>query len=306
MVNPQAPHTLIFDADNTLFPSEQAVMTYVDRLQDSLGSAAGLPSAEVADGLYKVFAEHGLFDLKKTLKHHPLLKRAAGGDPGKAFAAQIDAAEAAFAAAIKPSVQTVKALEKLKAAGYRMVVYSEGSASDTLFKLKSAGLDGIAERVYGPGSYGGSSPLGRQKTGDSRLFLMEPFPKSDPNNFLKIVADLYPDMAIDKAKKLVTVIGDNVVRDIAAAERVGLKGIWARQFKNSYSLAKLKSGLRKLKAATRMMPGFEKLIGSHIIGKFRTLVYRPDQMKKLADLPSIMKRRERPPALVRMASANTR
>lgn len=224
--------TVIFDLDDTLIPTIHAQATYLATLTRELAVSTGEDENTLAQGFRAIFQGWGVFDIAEAMDQHAMLWAHAGDRrPSEAFAEARHAAEKSFADLVKPDPTLIDGLNRLKAAGKRLVVYTEGHAAGTAYKMQAAGLNGCFAAVFAPRAAGLPEAT---RNGPPRYHGVPDFPKDDIGGLKSVLAQLYPDDAFEAARQKVVVVGDNIARDVKTAADAGVPVVHTREFRQRF------------------------------------------------------------------------
>ncbi len=215
---------VLFDLDETLLPDYGGFLAAVDDCAAAAGAPAGMgrslhervrprwgqaPTAAVAgmrdmsswEALWAPFpaGTEGWAEAFRAAAWREALADHGIDDP--ALAARLAAAYHEHRRArCRPFPDTVAALERLRAAGVALAVVTNGTERHQRAKLDAAGLTGMFEVVVTSGAAGASKP-------DPRIF--------------RIALEA---VGCDPAGA--AMVGDHPLRDVAGAQRSGLRGVW--------------------------------------------------------------------------------
>lgn len=121
----------------------------------------------------------------------------------------------------KDVIQTFKCLKKNN---FKIVIFTESEAYNTLSRIISLKLDGLVDYVYAPPSKNSIVPQ-LIKT-EFRQFDYSEHYKPNPDNLNKIISELYLN------NENCCYLGDNLVKDIQMAKSAGVLDIYAKYGEN--------------------------------------------------------------------------
>ena len=242
----------VFDFDNTLWEnmrtSEIAVRGFITRLSRD----SGLSEDSIKAGTRKAFENNFIFEYPDSIRHNPVLQDAfPGEDLNTRFAGAIHAFHDAIREQTRPYAGIRNMLRRLKLSGIKLVCYSESSARVLANLMKPMGIDSLFDIVC-------STPSAPQyaKSADERMTLRDVshglstrqmevagMPEgTSPKDHPEILSMLLDAMNVQPHEAVM--VGDHLVRDVDMAQKIGVRGFWAKYGRDSVPTLTMSAALR--------------------------------------------------------------
>lgn len=227
------PRLLITDLDNTLWDWFAAWHQSFSILLAELVEMAGVDPADLIAQIRTVHQRHHTVEYPNLVGELPLLADAAGGrDPLVMFAPALQAQHRCRQAATRLYPHVRASLEQLRAAGVRIVAYTDADMSEAVWRIRHTGLDGIIDTLYAPGHHPPTNPGTGQHilpahTRDGRLRHTRPhrvahtMRKPHPDTLHRILHD----HTCDPAEAIY--LGDSLTKDMPMAQAAGVPDVHA-------------------------------------------------------------------------------
>lgn len=187
------PPLVLFDLDNTLVDRAASFGRWATRFAEA--RSLGPPEVD-----WLVAADEDGFADRRAFLAAVQQRYAVPGS----LEVLLEEYRAALVAAVELDPAVPPALESLRAAGWRIAIATNGTAGQQAAKIRQAGLDRLVDAVAISGEVGAAKP-------DRRLFEAAAE---------RCGADLASGGWM---------VGDCPVRDVAGAQRLGLRTIWMRR-----------------------------------------------------------------------------
>ncbi len=127
--------TVLFDLDNTLYPSSSDLFSLIDvRINRYMSDVAGIDEMEV-DGLRRLYWERYGVTLQGLMRHH-------GVDP-EDYLEYVHAVDVSCRIGPEPLL-----LEALQTLGLRKAVFTNGSRGHAERVISALGLEGVFEQIF--------------------------------------------------------------------------------------------------------------------------------------------------------------
>lgn len=140
---------LITDLDNTLWDWVHAWHASFSAMLEALSAASGVPCDVLEPEIRAVHRERGTTEYSYLLNDLPSLKERAGAvEPLVAFDPAMHALHRARREATRLYPHVRETLQRLKEHGVEIVAYTESTAYWTEWRIKYTGLDGVIDALY--------------------------------------------------------------------------------------------------------------------------------------------------------------
>ena len=226
---------LVTDMDNTLFDWLEMWRTAFGAMLDRLVIDSGLPRETLEEELSAVHRDHGTTEYAFAIQALPSLRtRHPGEDLPTRYAAAIKAYRTARRGTLKLYPGVLDTLRALRAAGTRVVAYTESRAFHASYRARSLGLDGVLDALYSPPDHALPDGL---RLDDIRRYPPEHYGfrhtvhrhtregawKPDAAVLLDL---LRGDLGAEPGEAVY--VGDSLVKDVAMAQAAGVADVFAR------------------------------------------------------------------------------
>jgi len=242
-------HLAVFDLDNTVWEYFAAHEAAAQRLMDELCRSSGVSLEALKAATREAIIRHEIFDYSQTIRHNRALAEAHPGvDLEKHFATEAQCFRDEISRHQHPYDGMHETLAKLKKQGVRLACYSESDATSVARRLAAIGLADMFDLVctapdegtiFLPGRPPEYMPIERGLPVPHRVIL-----HGDPNGpktHPEVLGFIMDEMGVDPAHT--AMVGDNPVRDVGMARKMGALGIHARWGRKSLGALPLTSEL---------------------------------------------------------------
>lgn len=247
------PRLLVTDLDNTLWDWLDAWYASFSALMDGLVTLSGVDRAVLEDQVKAVHRRRGTSEYSNLVRELPaLIEAAAPGDPAEVYreALRAQSSRRKSSTRLYPGVR--EGLARLRAAGVRIVAYTESGAFWTEWRIRNTGLDGIIDVLYSSPDHdllAGLSPADL-RTGvydDSKYGLRSTEHRHVPHGVLKPSAQVLRVILEEQGHLPAEAVylGDSLMKDIAMAQSAGVFDVHA-----AYGLAQDQPGYELLRRVT--------------------------------------------------------
>lgn len=221
----------VFDMDRTLVNHDGALKALQTTMSNGLTKSSGLSREFVDDALAQTtkrldspYFWNRLDEIKPLQEHFP------GVNLNQRFADVAASSRQAYQDALKAKPETVELLDFIRSNGKGVHVFTAGTPTRALEKLKGAGLLDRVDRIYTAGANAfedsGAAGLMTKQAWSGKLFAMPSTAKADSSGYAFISQDLRT-----KGSRL-AMTGDHAVEDIVNAKAHNYftaKANWYRQ-----------------------------------------------------------------------------
>lgn len=239
----RAKKVLITDLDNTLWDWFDAWHQAFSAMLGRLTELSGVPQEVLEGQIREIHRDHGTTEYSWLVREIPaLIDAAAPADPAVVYDEAVHVLNSRRKAATKLYPGVRETLTELKAAGVRIVAYTESIAFWSEWRVRQTGLDGVIDALYSAPDH--DPPSGRsleelRRFPPSEYGLKKTLHKHTPPGVLKPSAlvlrtildkqGAHPDEAV--------YIGDSLMKDIVMAQHTGVLDVHAK-----YGEAQSKAG----------------------------------------------------------------
>lgn len=242
------PRLLITDLDNTLWDWFEAWHVSFTALLEELVDLSGVDRATLEAQIRTVHQRRGTTEYSNLVREVPaLVAAAAPRDPAEFFDAALYAQSSARRATTRLYPGVAESLRVLKAAGTRIVAYTESGAFWTEWRIRHTGLDGAIDVLYSAPDHDLTAGVATDelRTGhyppqDYGLKATEH--RHVPHGVLKPNAEVLSAILDEQGHTpgQALYVGDSLMKDIAMAQDAGVADAHAEyglvQHKDEYDL----------------------------------------------------------------------
>lgn len=225
---------VVTDLDNTLYPWVDYIVPSLEAMVASLAATTGLPRVRIVQSLKAVYSRYDSNEYPFAIQESEIF-RPYEEDFDSFNALVLRPARQAFVAArekfLRPFPGVRETLDALRARGLEVVGLTDAPRNAAELRLKWLRLDGHFDALYTLPGY----PLpenvdpeirrkelaGHYRSKTPVVELPAEAEKPSPAGLARILADL------DLPPREVIYVGDNVKKDMPAAEKAGVLGVWA-------------------------------------------------------------------------------
>ncbi len=261
----------VFDFDNTLWENLQASEVAVRGFITSLSKDSGLSEDSIKAGIREAFENNNIYEYPDTIRHNPALRAAfPGEDLDVRFAASAELFHDIIRRQSAPYAGIRGMLRRLKLSGVKLACYSESGATALARRMKPMGLDGLFDIVCSSPS----APLPPRHDGEgislrevshglsTRQVEVAGMPHgTSPKDHPQILGMLLE--ALQARPQETVMVGDHLARDVAMAQKIGVRGFWAKYGRDS---------IRGLKTSPAVCPYVERMRQQHLDGAHSDVV----------------------------------
>ncbi len=225
---------VVTDLDNTLYPWVDYIVPSLEAMVASLAATTGLPRVRIVQSLKAVYSRYDSNEYPFAIQESEIF-RPYEEDFDSFNALVLRPAREAFVAArerfLRPFPGVRETLDALRARGLEVVGLTDAPRNAAELRLKWLRLDGHFDALYTLPGY----PLpehvdpeirrkdqaGHYRSRTPVVELPAEAEKPSPAGLARILADL------GLSPREVIYVGDNVKKDMPAAEKAGVLGVWA-------------------------------------------------------------------------------
>jgi len=226
---------VITDLDGTLYSWVDYIVPALEAMVTSLQATTGLPRIRIVQSLKEVYARRETNEYAFAIQESSIFREYAQ-DFDSFNALVITPARKAFSDCrrryLRPFRGVVPTLEALGARGVRIIALTDAPRAPAERRLKQLGLDLHIDALYALESYAipelvDASVRVREEAGyyASSLRLVVELPHDHEKPAPAGIARILSDFVLDPSE--VMMVGDNLRKDIGAAQAAGVAGIWA-------------------------------------------------------------------------------
>lgn len=237
---------LITDLDNTLYDWVGIWYSAFSAFLEYLVEASGISQSTLEAEIRAIHQTRGTTEYSYLLDEIPSLREL---HPGEDIATIYSEGVRRYREARRKSLFLYAGVEPtlahLKARNVRVVAYTESLAYYSSIRLKKLGLDGVIDFLYSPEDNefpeGVSSETLRSEP-NVEYQLMRTVHRHTPKGVFKPDPTVLDSILSDLGgrKQGTAYVGDNLMKDVAMAQKVGLSDVWAQygsaQGREEYSL----------------------------------------------------------------------
>jgi phosphoglycolate phosphatase len=260
-----AVSVVVTDMDNTLFDWLEMWRTAFGAMLDRLIADSGVPRETLEEELSAVHRAHGTTEYAFAIQALPSLRaRHPGEDLAARYAGAIEAYRGARRATLRLYPGVLDTLTALRAAGTRVVAYTESRAFHASYRARALGLDGVLDALYSPPDHAlpeGMSLAELRRYPPERYGLRHTAHRHTREGVWKpdaaVLLDLLRgDLGIEPAEAVY--VGDSLTKDVAMAQAAGVVDVFAR-----YGDVRARTGYELLRRVSHwtpaMLAGAERL-----------------------------------------------
>jgi phosphoglycolate phosphatase len=225
---------LVTDLDNTLWNWFDIWYAPFSAMLEEIVGLSGIDRATIIAEIRAVHQVRGTSEYTYLIQELPSLqKRHPGEDLGVVYENAIHSYRSSRrdVMALYPGVREV--LATIKDCGTRIIAYTESHAYVSSYRLKKFGLDGVVDVLFSPPDHDfptGITPEQMRTLNSEEYKLSTTEHRHTPRGHLKpdsAILELIVDEFGEEASSTVYV-GDNLMKDIAMAQKVGIFDVWAK------------------------------------------------------------------------------
>jgi len=226
--------TLITDLDNTLWDWSATWLASFGALLDAASALSGVPPGVLRAEAQVVHRRVGTVEYSFLLDELPSLLAASHGQrPSVAYRQAIESSRAARSREFRVYPRVDQALRAAKGAGILIVGLTESLGYWTQWRIRTAGLDGVFDRVYSgpdhdfpPGVTRNAVRSRPEASYGLHLTKHVELPQGFCKPDVRVLASILEDIHVRREGALY--VGDSLVRDVQMAKQAGLTVAWAR------------------------------------------------------------------------------
>lgn len=222
--------TVVTDLDNTLFDWVEMWGTSFTALLAVLLRSSGIPRDELLPEIRAVHQRHHTAEYAFLLQQLPSLKRLhPNEDVTVVYADAIQAYKDARASSLRLYPGARETLDRLKAAGCRIIGYTESQSFYSSYRIRTLGLDGVLDALFSPADHDRPDDFKRSKPDDAYGLLRTRHEHTPPGEY-KPNPDILLDILrkVDADKETSIYVGDSLMKDVAMAQDAGVRDVHAK------------------------------------------------------------------------------
>jgi len=223
-----ARSVLITDVDNTLLDWVEVWHATFSAMVEKLVSISGVPRDQLLDEIREVHQRHGTSEYAFLVEEVPALRTAAGPVPPSIFYEDAIAEYGRVRTKVLRLYPTVlQCLTELRAAGVKIVAYTESLAYYTEYRFRKLGLDAVVDFLYSPADHDLPKGLTRDEVrrypaSHYKMAVTEhlhtPSGELKPNP--RLLLDILEQIGAEPSDAVY--VGDSLVKDVAMAQEAGV------------------------------------------------------------------------------------
>ncbi len=238
-----AASLLVTDLDNTLYDWFGIWHGSFEPMLREIVRISGVPRKQLESEIRVVHQRRGTSEYSALLQELPsLLDRHPAEELPKVYASAIEAFRRGRKRTMRLYPGVRDTLTAVRAAGVRVVAYTESLAFYTSLRLRWFELDGVVDILFSPADHdfpAGVSVQDIRKLPNEQYVLKLTEHRHTPPGLLKpepaVLATIVEEMSSDKSG--VVYVGDSLMKDVAMAQAVGVMDVWAQ-----YGVAQSREG----------------------------------------------------------------
>ncbi len=246
---------VVTDIDNTLYDWMAMWVPAFDGMLLRLAADSGVLREQLEREFSAVHQRHGTTEYAFAIQELPSLVAL---HPGEDLVIRYASAIAAYRTARRRTLQLFpgvsETLAAIRAAGCRVVGYTESRAYYANYRIRALGLDGLLDHVYSPPDHalpGGVSPEEIRRYPAEHYELTRTVHRHTPEGAWKpdvaVLRAILGEIGADPARTLY--VGDSLVKDVGMAQEAGVIDVFAR-----YGAVPDRSGYDLLRRVTHWTP----------------------------------------------------
>lgn len=225
--------TLITDFDNTLYDWAGFHIPAFIAMLDTLVIESGVPREHLISEFKAIHEKYGTSEYAFSILELPSLQRKhPGKNLGEIYAKAIEAYRATRENNLKLYSGVMDALQRIRASGCLIVVYTESMAFYSNYRIRYFGLDGVIDYLYSPEDHDIPHGLTREQIRRypaSNYELKKTIHCHTPRGVLKpserVLLSIISEVGGTVEDTLY--VGDSLLKDILMAQRVKVHHAWA-------------------------------------------------------------------------------
>lgn len=235
---------LITDLDNTLWDWVEIWHAPFTAMLDKLIALSGVPRETLLDEIRAVHQKYKTSEYAFLVEELPCLQTHPGTDVLAVYADAINAFREHRRTVLNPYPGVLDTLKSIRAAGTRIVGYTESMAYYSEYRLRKTGIASLLDCLYSPSDH--DLPRAREKLRKyppDQYGLPIPHQHTPPGELKpnpSLLLDILRQVGATPADALY--IGDSLTKDVAMAQRAGVLDVHAR-----YGLAQHTSAYQLLR-----------------------------------------------------------
>lgn len=230
-----AVSVVVTDMDNTLFDWLAMWHAAFGAMLERLVADSGVPRETLERELYALHQTHGTTEYAFAIQALPSLRaRHPGEDLPARYAAAIEAYRAARRATLRLYPGVLDTLRALRAAGTRVVAYTESRAFHASYRARALGLDGVLDALYSPPDHAlpeGLNPAEIRRYPPERYAFRSTVHRHTREGVWKPAATVLLDLLrgdLGAEPGEAVYVGDSLVKDVAMAQAARVADVFAR------------------------------------------------------------------------------
>jgi FMN phosphatase YigB (HAD superfamily) len=225
---------LVTDMDNTLFDWLAMWHAAFGAMLDRLVADSGVPRETLEREIYAIHQAHGTTEYAFAIQALPSLRaRHPGADLPARYAAAIEAYRAARRASLRLYPGVLDTLRAVRAAGARVIAYTESRAYYAAYRVRALGLDGVLDHLYSPPDHAlpdGVTPDTLRRYPPEYYRLHATCHRHTRDGAWKpdaaVLRGILDEIGAEPGEAVY--VGDSLLKDVAMAQAAGVADVFAR------------------------------------------------------------------------------
>jgi len=265
-----AATVLVTDMDNTLFDWLEMWQAAFGAMLDRLVGASGVARETLEEEFYAIHQRHGTTEYAFAIQELPSLRaRHPPEELPARYAAAIEAYREMRRRTLRLYPGVLETLRAVRAAGTRIIAYTESRAYYAAYRVRTLGLDGVLDQLYSPPDHAlpdGVTPSLIRRYPPEHYQLRRTMHRHTHEGVWKpaptVLQDILDDVGAEPAEA--AYVGDSLIKDVAMAQAAGVLDVFAR-----YGDVRDRPGYALLRRVTHWSPavlaGAERLTEARVL-----------------------------------------
>jgi FMN phosphatase YigB (HAD superfamily) len=261
---------LVTDMDNTLFDWLEMWQAAFGAMLDRLVAESGVERETLEREFYALHQQHGTTEYAFAIQELPSLRaRHPPEELPTRYASAIEAYRTMRRRTLRLYPGVLETLRTIRAAGTRVVAYTESRAYYAGYRVRTLGLDGVLDDLYSPPDHAlpeGVTPSLIRRYPPEHYQLQRTVHRHIREGVWKPAAAVLLDILSDvgAAPDEAAYVGDSLIKDVAMAQAAGVLDVFAR-----YGDVRDRPGYALLRRVTHWSPavlaGSERLTEAEVL-----------------------------------------
>ena len=229
-----AATVLVTDMDNTLFDWLEMWQAAFGAMLDRLVGASGVARETLEEEFYAIHQRHGTTEYAFAIQELPSLRaRHPPEELPARYASAIEAYREMRRRTLRLYPGVLETLRAVRAAGTRIIAYTESRAYYAAYRVRTLGLDGVLDQLYSPPDHAlpdGVTPSLIRRYPPEHYQLRQTVHRHTREGVWKpapaVLQDILDDVGAEPAEA--AYVGDSLIKDVAMAQGAGVLDVFAR------------------------------------------------------------------------------